>query len=100
MLCAVYTCAMLGKNCGVQNFNYLLSISLSLFNMLHKSFITLLICLFDLPTMETDVLKSLTMIVVMSVSPLCVCMCVCVCVCVLYCICNIYMLLSAWKFRF
>ena len=82
MLCAVYTCAMLGKNFGVQSFNYLLSISLSLFNMLHKSFITLLICLFDLPTMEIDVLKSLTMIVVMSISPLCVCMCVCVCVCV------------------
>ena len=31
-----YTCAVLRKNCRVQSFNYLLSISLSLFNMLHK----------------------------------------------------------------
>ena len=42
--------------------------------------------------MEIDVLKSLTKIVVMSISPLCVC------ACVLYCIYNTYMVLSAWNF--
>lgn len=44
LILLITTCA-LGENLWVQSFKYLLSVSLSLFTMLHKSYVTLIIFL-------------------------------------------------------